>query len=452
MEKAGKAINAGMPVDQHASGSGVRKSGLPTEVLTGEQPSAISDRKGQVLIPSSVAILDADFHQAGAHFSEDYDDAKLVRSSRVIWIFFLLLVCLVGWSYFAKVDEVSRGAGKVIPTSRAQIIQSLEGGILAHLNVSEGDIVEPGQILAQLDPTKVRSNVEESEARYRAALASVARLSAEANAVELSFPQELLEYEDLLAKERKLYHTRQKSQRDSLGSLRETRNLIQSELSITRDLVSSGAASNVEVLRLSRQKSEIDLKIKDVQSEYMVRAREELASVSAEVSALTSVIEGRADSLTRLTLKSPVRGIVNDIEVTTIGGVIPPNGRLLEIVPLDDRLLIEAKISPRDIAFIHPGQKARVKITAYDYSVYGGLDGKVTTISPDTIQDEIQRDQYYYRVLILTESHVLLNQAGKEFPIVPGMVATVDVKTGSKTIFDYLVKPFNLAGEALRER
>lgn len=138
--------------------------------------------------------------------------------------------------------------------------------------------------------------------------------------------------------------------------------------------------------------------------------------------------------------------------MTTIGGVIPPNGRLLEIVPLDDRLLIEAKISPRDIAYIHPGQKAKVKITAYDYSVYGGLDGKVTTISPDTIKDEIQPNEYYYHVKILTDSHALINQAGKEFPIVPGMVATVDVKTGSKTIFDYLVKPINQAGEALRER
>ncbi|MBB5210803.1 HlyD family efflux transporter periplasmic adaptor subunit [Microbulbifer hydrolyticus] len=419
---------------------------------TDTQESAISRRPDQSSQAANVAILEADFHNAGAHYSEDSDDAELSRSGRVVWIFFLLLVSLVTWSYFAKVDEVSKGAGKVIPTSRAQIVQSLEGGILAQLNVTEGDIVTPGQVLAQLDPTKVRSNVQESEARYRAALASAARLSAEVNGTPLRFPEELTKYEDLIAKERRLFQTRQKSLRDSLISLEESRDLIESELSITRDLVKSGAASNVEVLRLSRQKSELDLKIKDVRSEYMVRAREELAGVSAEVSALTSVIEGRADSLTRLTLKSPVRGIVKDIEVTTIGGVIPPNGRLMEIVPLDDRLLIEAKISPRDIAFIHPGQEAKVKITAYDYSVYGGLDGKVTTISPDTIQDETRPGEYFYHVLILTESHALINRAGKEFPIVPGMVASVDVKTGSKTVFDYLVKPFNQAGEALRER
>jgi len=414
--------------------------------------SSISRRESVPAVAANVAILEADFHNAGAHYSEDADDSELSRSTRVIWIFFLLLVCFVTWSYFAKVDEVSKGAGKVIPTSRAQIIQSLEGGILARLNVAEGDIVERGQVLAQLDPTKIRSNVEESEARYRAALASAARLSAEVNGTALEFPAALEGYDELIAKERKLYQTRQRSLQDSLSSLQEARELVQSELSITRSLVSSGAASNVEVLRLSRQKSELDLKIKDVRSEYMVRAREELASVSAEVEALRSVIEGRADSLTRLTLKSPVRGIVKDIAVTTIGGVLPPNGRLMEIVPLDDRLLIEAKISPRDIAFIHPGQEAKVKITAYDYSIYGGLDGKVTTISPDTIQDETRPGEYFYHVLILTDSDALINGAGKEFPIVPGMVATVDVRTGSKTVFDYLVKPFNQAGEALRER
>lgn len=432
----------------------VLSSDTPLSNATDEVPesTAISRVANREQSLASVAILEADFQNAGAHFSEEFDDARLIKSSRVIWIFFLLLVSLVIWSYFATVDEVSRGTGKVIPTSRAQVIQSLEGGILAELRVKEGDIVERGEILAQLDPTKVRSNVQESEARYRAALASAARLSAEVNGTKLAFPKELQKFEDLIAKERQLYNTRRKSLEESLRSVNESLQLVQRELSITRDLVSSGAASNVEVLRLSRQKSELELKSMEMRSEYMVRAREELASVSAEVAALTSVIEGRADSLTRLTLKSPVRGIVKDISVTTIGGVIPPNGRLLEIVPLDDRLLIEAKISPRDIAYIHPGQKAKVKITAYDYSVYGGLDGKVTTISPDTIKDEIQPNEYYYHVKILTDSHALINQAGKEFPIVPGMVATVDVKTGSKTIFDYLVKPINQAGEALRER
>ena len=401
---------------------------------------------------ANIPLLEADYHSGEQYYSDEVDEATIVRSSRVVWVFFLLLAALIGWSYFARVDEVSSGAGKVIPTSRAQVIQSLEGGILAELKVGEGDIVERGQVLAQLDPTKVRSNVEESAARYRAALASVARLTAEVNGTALDFPEELAPYEDLEAKETKLFVTRQKGLAESLKGLRESLKLVERELSITKSLVSSGAASNVEVLRLSRQKSELELKIREVHSEYMVKAREELASVSAEVEALSSVVEGRSDSLTRLTHRSPVRGIVKDIVVTTIGGVIPPNGRLMEIVPLDDKLLIEARISPRDIAFIHPGQHAKVKITAYDYAIYGGLDGKVTTISPDTIQDEINPDEFYYRIFILTESDALVNKVGKRFPIVPGMIASVDVKTGSKTVFEYLIKPINRAKEALRER
>mgnify|MGYP000144063648 CR=1 FL=1 len=419
------------------------------ERMDNGKPAALAESATRA---GAIALLEEDYHGKDRHYADEVDEATIVRSSRVVWVFFLLLVALLGWSYFARVDEVSTGSGKVVPTSRAQVIQSLEGGILAALKVSEGDIVERGQVLAQLDPTRIRSNLEESAARYRAALASVARLSAEVNGTELAFPEELAPYADLKAKETQLFTTRQQGLEDSLKGLRESLQLIQRELSITKSLVSSGAASNVEVLRLSRQKSELEMKIQDMRSEYMVRAREELANVSAEVEALSSVLEGRSDSLTRLTHRSPVRGIVKDIEVTTIGGVIPPNGRLMEIVPLDDKLLIEARISPRDIAFIHPGQHAKVKITAYDYAIYGGLDGKVTTISPDTIQDEINPNDFYYRVFILTGSDALVNEGGKKFPIVPGMVATVDVKTGSKTIFDYLVKPINRASEAMRER
>ena len=190
----------------------------------------------------------------------------------------------------------------------------------------------------------------------------------------------------------------------------------------------------------------------EVRSEYLVRAREELAKANAEVNSLRPVVEGRSDALARLTLRSPVRGIVKNIEVSTIGGVIPPNGQLMVIVPLDDQLLVEARISPRDIAYIHPGQRATVKITAYDYAVYGGMEGEVTSISPDTIQDEVDPQVHYYRVFIRTESDALVNDAGRRFPIMPGMIATVDIHTGSKTVFDYLIKPFNRAREALRER
>ncbi|WP_020411380.1 HlyD family efflux transporter periplasmic adaptor subunit [Microbulbifer variabilis] len=399
-----------------------------------------------------VALLDIDHQIHEQQYGDDVDESSLIRSGTVVWVFFLLIIALFIWSYLARVDEVSSGSGKVVPTSRAQIIQSLDGGILAQLKVSEGDIVEKGQVLAQLDPTKVRSNMDESSARYRAALAKVARLSAEVNQTPLRFPEELVGYEELQAKERKLFDIRKQGLLESVRGSKESLELVRRELTMTSSLVDSGAASSVDVLKLRRQKAELETKIRELNSQYMVRAREELAKVSAEVEVLASVLEGRSDTLVRLTHRSPVRGIVKAIEITTIGGVIPPNGKLMEIVPLDDQLLIEAKISPRDIAFIHPGQLAKVKITAYDYAIYGGLSGEVTMISPDTIQDEVAPNEFYYKVFILTTSDSLENGVGKKFSIVPGMIASVDIKTGSKTIFDYLMKPISRAKEAMRER
>jgi len=381
------------------------------------------------------------------------DEVRASGSSRVVlWIAGFLAVFLA-WAWWFEVDEVSSGSGQVVPTSREQVIQSLEGGIVAELAVAEGDIVEKGQVLAQLDPTRGESSVGETAAKYRAALASAARLQAEVSGQgTLEFPDELAAHPDLIATETALFRSRRASLSESLGGLQRSLGLVRRELQITASLVESGAASNVELLRLQRQRSELELKIAEVRAEYMVRSREELAKANAEVGSLSSVVRGRADSLTRLTLRSPVRGVVKDIEVTTIGGVVAPNGALMAIVPLDEQLLVEARISPRDIAFIHPGQDALVKVTAYDYAIYGGLPGKVATISPDTIRDEIKPEIVYYRVFVRTGSDVLTNKAGTQFPIVPGMVASTDIRTGSKTIWQYLIKPINRAGEALRER
>lgn len=380
------------------------------------------------------------------------DDVRLARSTRVVTVLAALLTTMVGWSYFASLDEVTTGSGRIVPTKREQVIQSLEGGILAALHVRQDDVVEPGQVLAQLDPTKTVSQVEESAAKYRAALASAARLEAEVNQTELIFPKELDNYPELKAAETELYAARRRSLEETLRWIEESIKLVNSELSISNSLTRVGAASNMEVLRLKRQLVELELKKAEAKSEYVVRAREELAKSNADVKALLPVVQGRSDSLSRLTLRSPVRGVVKNIEVSTIGGVVPPNGKLMEIVPLDDRLLIEARISPRDIAFIHPDQQASVKISAYDYAIYGGLEGRVVSISPDTIQDEAKPEVYYYRVFIRTDTDVLVNKAGKRFPIVPGMIATVDIHTGSKTVFEYLTKPVSSAREALRER
>ena len=408
---------------------------------------ALAVRFGLLKRPKASVIRD----DASYVFGEE-DDVGLTRSSRVVVFVFVGFVIFILWAWLADLDEVSTGTGRVVPTMREQMIQSLEGGILAELMVRQDDIVKPGQVLALLDPTMTASNVDETAAKYRAALASSARLTAEVSGTPLNFSEELNDYPDLIASERRLYQSRRDSLAQSLHWLQEALTQIRSELRISESLVSVGAASNVEVLRLRQKVADLELRKADLQSQYMVVAREELAKANADIESLSATMEGLRDSLSRLTLRSPVQGIVKNIEVSTVGGVISPNGKLMEIIPLDDQLLIEARMSPRDIAFIHPGQRATVKISAYDYSIYGGLEGEVTSISPDTIQDEVKRDEYYYRVFVRARSNTLVNKNGKHFPIVPGMVATVDVHTGSKTVLDYLLKPMNRAREALRER
>lgn len=374
------------------------------------------------------------------------------RASRVVWVAVLALLVLLVWASLFKLDEVTTGTGKVVPTSKEQIVQSLEGGIVSQLNVREGDVVQAGQVLARLDPTRVEATVAESASQMRAALATSARLQAEVNGTSLQFPEEVLKDPALVSSETALYRSRRNSLEMSIAGLSRSLTLVNQELRLTAPLVAKGAASDVELLRLRRQATELQNKITDQRTQYLVTAREELAKANAQVEAQGSVTRGRSDALSRTTIVSPVRGVVKNIEVTTVGGVIPPNGKLMEIVPLDDQLLVEARIAPRDVAFLHPGQRAMVKITAYDYHIYGGLEGKVALISPDTIQDEVERDQYYYRVYVRTDKDHLANEAGKRFPIFPGMVATADIHTGSKTVMSYLVKPLNRAREAMRER
>ena len=379
-------------------------------------------------------------------------EPPLPKASLFIWIICLGLVTLLLWAWLFKLEEVSTGTGKVVPSSKEQTIQSLEGGILTKLNVREGEIVTQGQILAQLDPTRLESNVGESASLLMSSRATSARLRAEVNGTPLSFPQEVLKDTKLVKEETALYHSRRANLDESMAGLRQALSLIEQELSMTEPLVAKGAASEVEVLRLKREANNLRNQMNDIRNQYYVKSREELSKANTDVETQQQVVRGKSDTLSRTVFKAPMRGIVKEIDVMTIGGVIPQNGKLMTIVPLDEQLLIEARISPRDIAFIHPGQEALVKVTAYDYSIYGGLKGNVTTISPDTIRDEVKQDQFYYRVYIRTNTDKLTNKAGKQFSITPGMVATVYIKTGQKSVLDYLIKPFNKAQEALRER
>ncbi|UFS65721.1 HlyD family type I secretion periplasmic adaptor subunit [Paracoccus denitrificans] len=393
----------------------------------------------------------ANNEDVGLIFGEE-DEVRLTRSKRVVLAFFALLASGLVWAHFAVLDEVSTGTARVVPTMREQVIQSLEGGILTSLEVRPDEVVEPGQILARLDPTRNEAEVEESASKYRAALATATRLQAEITGQPLVFPEELSDFPDLIAVETQLYAERKRSLEAKLEMLDQAIDLTGQELTINERLKATGATSNIDVLRLKKQKIDLEMQKSDTAAEFHIQAREDLTRAEAEIAALRPIVRSRSDVVTRLTLRSPVRGIVKNIEVSTIGGVVSPNGKLMDIIPLDDQLMIEAKITPRDIAFIRPGLSATVKVSAYDYAVYGGLKGEVVTISPDTIQDEINRDQFYYRVLIRAESDALVNDAGQRFPIVPGMMATVDIHTGQKTVLEYLIQPFNRAGEAMRER
>jgi adhesin transport system membrane fusion protein len=380
------------------------------------------------------------------------DEPPLPRISLVVWIITAAFAVFLVWASLANLDEVSTGTGKVVPSSKDQEIQSQDGGILRELPVKEGDIVQAGQVIAKLDPVRGQAAVGESTSKLRAALATSARLSAQVNGTKLEFPLEVQQDPNLIRSETRLYQQSVDALQKTLSDFDSQIQLAQDELKMTEPLVTQGAASQVEVLRLKSRIADLQTRRNSAYNDYYVKGREELARANTEVDAERSITLGREDALKHTTFTSPVRGIVKDILVTTIGGVIPPGGKLMSIVPLDDKLLVEVRISPRDIAFIRPGEEALVKVTAYDYAIYGGLKGKVTVISPDTIQDEVRRDIYYYRVYVRTDSDHLTNKLGKEFPISPGMITTVDIRTGHKTVLDYLIKPLNRGREALRER
>lgn len=388
------------------------------------------------------------------------NDLPAERSSsrseqRLVLLIVAMLAVFLAWATSFTLSEVSSGQGKVVPSAREQVIQSLEGGIVAAISVTEGDVVEKDQVLAQLDPTRTASNVEEAAAKYRASIAAAARLRAELkDAGDVEFPPELQhpDFGELRANERALFQSRQSSFQDSLSGLMEGQKLLQEELEIVERLQGSGAASRIEVIRLQREANKTELEITRLRAERRVEVGEELQRANAEAEVQASIMRGRNDMLERLIFRAPKNGIVKNVAVTTIGGVVPPGGELMTIVPRDNEMLIETRISPRDIAYIHPGQEALVKVTAYDYAIFGGLEGIVSTISPDTVRDEVDPKIVYYRVYIRTRRNHLLTEDGRQLPIVPGMIATVDIKTGEKTVWQYIVKPFNRAQEALRER
>lgn len=410
-----------------------------------------------------------------------------------VWLTGLVLLAALLWAHLAVLDEVTTGEGKAIPSSKVQTIQNLEGGIVAEIFVREGQVVDKGDLLLRLDDTRFVSNMGETEADRLALLARVERLGAEAEGRALQLPKEIAEgAPGLAADELALYRSRQQGLASEVAILdqqlrqktqelaefrakaqqyRASLELIQSELRMSEPLVKSGAISQVEILRLRRSAveirgaleatnlaipraeaaiKEVEGKTREAQLKFRTAALKELNEARTELSKITASSAAIEDRVSRTAVVSPVHGVVKQLKVNTIGGVVQPGSDLLEIVPLEDSLLIEARIRPQDVAFLHPGQDAMVKFTAYDYTIYGGLKARLELIGADTIADEDGNS--FYPIQLRTEkSH--LGSTDKPLLIIPGMVASVDIITGQKSVLDYLLKPVLKArAEALRER
>lgn len=420
------------------------------------------------------------------------DAPRVIRLT--IWAIIAFFVFLVVWAGFSSIDEVTRGDGKAIPSSKLQKIQNLEGGIVSELYVKEGQIVEAGAPLIRLDDTRFVSNAGETEALRLAMQLRVERLSAQVDDRPLNIPDDVLKAApSQAANERSLYESRRQQLKDEVGGLQEQLvqrqqelreftskqgqyrsqlSLQRQEINMSEPLVAQGAVSPVEVLRLKRAEmetrgqldattlaipraesaiKEVQRKIDETRGKFRSEALTQLNEARTELNKAESTGRALEDRVSRTLVTSPVRGIVKQLLVNTVGGVIQPGSDMVEIVPLNDTLLVEAKIRPQDIAFLHPGQEAIVKFTAYDYTIYGGLKAKLERIGADTITDEDKKTTYYMITLRTDRSHLGTDE--KPLLIIPGMVASVDIITGKKSILSYLLKPIIKArAEALHER
>ncbi|WP_016967918.1 HlyD family type I secretion periplasmic adaptor subunit [Pseudomonas protegens] len=420
------------------------------------------------------------------------DAPRVIRLT--IWGIIAFFLFLVLWANFAVIDEVTKGEGKAIPSSKVQKIQNLEGGIVSELYVKEGQVVEAGAPLIRLDDTRFQSNVGETETVRLSMLLRVERLSAEVDERELNFPADAVkEAPGQAASEKSLYQSRRQQLHDEIGGLqeqliqkqqelreftskqaqyRQQLGLQRQEIAMSEPLVAQGAVSPVEVLRLKRAEvetrgqldattlaipraesaiKEVQRKIDETRGKFRSEALTQLNEARTELNKASATGKALEDRVSRTLVTSPVRGIVKQLMVNTIGGVIQPGSDMVEIVPLDDTLLVEAKIRPQDIAFLHPGQEAVVKFSAYDYTIYGGLKARLEQIGADTITDEDKKTTYYMIKLRTDRSHLGTDE--KPLLIIPGMVASVDIITGKKSILSYLLKPIIRArAEALHER
>jgi adhesin transport system membrane fusion protein len=379
-------------------------------------------------------------------------DEPLPRATWALYLLLGVVVTAIAWASLARVDEVTRSDGRIVPDGREQVIASLDSGILRELYVREGQEVLTGQELAQLDPTRVEASQNEGQAKLLALKAQAARLSAEAGARALNFPPEVLAVPRMAAAETEAFEARRRLLDEAVSAIGRSAALLMRELRMAQDMSAKGLMSDVEVMRLNRQVNELQQQRSERISRFRQEASSDLVRVQTEMAQLDEQMVVRQDAMQRTVLKSPVHGVVKNIRVNTVGGVVTTGAPIMEISPIGQRVRVETRIKPKDIGFLRVGQPATIKMAGYDFNVFGGLEGKIEYISPDAMgETEKGNDSTYYRVLISADRNNLQFK-GKPVTVIPGMQAMVDIRTGDRSVLSFLLRPMMKSREALRER
>jgi adhesin transport system membrane fusion protein len=376
-------------------------------------------------------------------------------SSAILYLLTVLTIIGLIWASVSKVDEVTLAEARVIPSSREQVISSLEGGILSELLVHEGDLVEKGQPIVRLEPTRFESQYKEGISKQLSLKATRARARAEAYNLPLEFPPEVKQNALLVSNETKAYEARKRVLEESVASLRRSQDLIANEITISENLSKQGLFSEVELSRLRRQGNDLNQQVMERINRFRAEANTELTRTESELGQLAPNLNARLDMLERTTLRAPVNGIVKNLRFTTIGAAVSPSAPILDIVPGDSALLFEARLDPKDVSHVSIGLPVSIKLTAYDSATFGELKGKVEMISPDTFREDARpvegQPANYYRVMI-SGAIDPENPKQQTMQIIPGMQAQTQIKTGDKTVMQYLLKPLTKAKDAFRER
>ena len=375
------------------------------------------------------------------------------RSRLSIWIALIGIIILVVWASFAKIDQVTRAKATVIASARTQEIQASEGGVLTELAVSEGEDVKAGQLLVVLEEERAKAAVDNSASKTAALKAKLARLNAEIFEKPLVFPKEVESYPEYVQNQRALYNRRRQAINEDVSSLEKMLVLAQQELRMNEPLLEYGDVSQADVIKLSRQVADIEAQINNKRNKYFEEAQAEMTKAQEELDTELEQLRDRAQVLEEKRLMAPTDGKIKNINVTTIGGVVKPGEVIMQILPTSSDLIIDAKVSPADIAYVKEGQDATVKLDAYDYSIFGAMNGTVNYISPDTLMEQTPKgEEPYYRVLIVIKGAEFKGR-GNEIVIKPGMTASVDIKAMERTVLSYLTKPLTKTlSEGLGER